>query len=758
MEDFAGTDAERKEKASGPILRALKKSRDAFEEWDATCHFIDSVYSRHGASYEGLMASAGGADWKDAEMDLFWSSFEIMKPAIYARPPVPAVSPMFKDGGRLKDTTAEILERAATSTFNATGVNNVLEGVRDDMIFAGRGVPWLRYEDDDGKRVCVEHLEREDFLHDVARKWSEVGWVAAGFWMTKDEIEDRFDSLTAEQLDEITYHENRDTKRRDESDMTAKAKVWEVWHRANDRVYWVVDDLDVYLDEGKPHLKLTDFFPCPRPAYSTLRRRSLIPVPDYERYSSHFAKINRLTSRIYLLLDQVKMKGLIPGGGDVASAIEQVLRSVDDQIVIQVPGAAMMEGGNFVVWLPLQELAQAITGLIEARRQLIEDFYQLSGISDIMRGATEADETLGAQQMKAQYGSVRVQCKINEIQRVSADMVKIVSEIIAEKFDGETLLEAAQMELPTRKDIKDRIKEIESAGEKELEALEEVDVDPQQVEAMFKEQQQAILDKYGPMLEEAEALVPIDDVIDLLRDDRARSFAFDIETDSTVLIDELSEKQARNEFIGAFNNATQGLTSIAAMGEEGAILAGEMMKFVLAPYRVGRQMAGAIDDFVKAAPAMLSQQPEGDGGMGELAEAEKMKAQAAMERVNAMREKDAAENERKFAELQAKAAKDQREYEAKMAKLQQDAENNGVKAQEAMAKVDKIRAETIKLLRDSDVKINEAALNEFESLEKLDIAKAQEQRSAVKDQREAARSDRNEVREASQPVVKGPIQ
>src|SRR3546814_20204032 len=100
------------------------------------------------------------------------------------------------------------------------------------------------------------------------------------------------------------------------------------------------------------------------------------------------------------------------------------------------------------LWLPLNELAQAIQGLIEARSQLIQDFYQLSGISDIMRGATEAQETLGAQQLKSQYGSVRVREKSAELQRVAADAVKIAAEIIAENFSKENVLDMSQMDVP----------------------------------------------------------------------------------------------------------------------------------------------------------------------------------------------------------------------------------------------------------------------------------------------------------------------
>src|SRR3546814_15770545 len=103
--------------------------------------------------------------------------------------------------------------------------------------------------------------------------------------------------------------------------------------------------------------------------YTTLFRS----VPDWERYAIHFRKISDLTSRIYLLLDKVRMKGLIPAGGDVGDAVEELLRSDDDEILIPVPGAALLSSGGangLVAWLPLNDLAQAIQGLTKARSQL----------------------------------------------------------------------------------------------------------------------------------------------------------------------------------------------------------------------------------------------------------------------------------------------------------------------------------------------------------------------------------------------------
>lgn len=732
---FAGTPEERKEKASGPILGALEKARKEFDSWQATCDTIDAIYSR-GFLEDGLALE--GADWGDAKLDLFWASFEVLKPAVYARAPIPAVKPMFSDGGKVQNLTAEVLERATTSAFARTNINDVMLGIRDDLLFAGRGVPWMRYETDGCQKVCADHLDRTDFLHEPARKWSEVGWVAGRFWLTREEVKARFTDLTEEQLDSLNFTQRRD-KDETEHAVTPKVGVWEVWHKADKKTYWVTEGLDVLLDEREPQLTLSGFFPCPRPAYATLKRRSLVPVPDWNRYAVHFRKISDLTARIYTLLDQVRMMGLIGGGGDIADALEDMMKSDDDQIVVRVN--TMGAVAEQIAWLPLVDIATTIQGLIEARGQLIDDFYQLSGISDIMRGATEAQETLGAQQLKSQYGSVRVRDKIDELQRVAADSVKIAAEIIAEHFTRENLLDMAQMEIPTKAELEKRVKEIEDAAEKELEALgkqaEEAaeqaqqagqQVDPAQARQMLQQAQQPIVAKYAGMLAEAEAMVPIEDVIKLLRDDKARSFAFEVESDSTILTDELQEKQSRKEFMGEFTSATQGLMGLMSMGEPGAQLAGEMLKFVLAPYRAGRQLDSAIDAFIEAAPEMArmaaGQEGEGDAlaeANNKLAEAEMQKARAAMASVEAKAALDKAEMQRKMMEMQQKAGESERKFAAEAEKLRQSASANAVKAEEAIAKVDLLRAQTMKALAEAGVAVDNQALDEFKSLNDIEF-------------------------------------
>ena len=727
LQDVDTLEVEGDAKSSAGILSAIKKAESYFRSWQEECDHIDDVYAAE-PIHEVV--------WTDPDFDLFWASTEILKPAIYAKPPVPVVSPQFKDRRKLQNITAELLERTSISAFDRTDLNEGMNCTRDDLIFYNRGQLWVTLEE---QKICVEHLDRKDFLHPPARKWSDVPWVARRAWMTKAEMKERFEKHSDDAyMNAAMFKPMSSTQYDSSADQTRKASVWEVWHKAKNRVYWVAEGVEVILDQDKPHLQLKGFYPCPRPAYGTLRPRSLEPVPDYRRYSGNFKKINQLTKRIYVLLDQVRMKGLIAAGGDVGNAIEQLMaEDRDDMLLIPVPGAALTSGsGAIVQWLPLNEIATAIQGLIMARSQLIEDFYQLSGISDIMRGATEADETLGAQRLKSQFGSVRVREKIEELQRIAADVTRIACEIIAENFTKDTLLEMSQLEIPSKADIEKQIKEIEKAAEQELKALkakaqemmkspQAQEVDPQQAEQQFQMAQQQIIAKYGPQLQATADQVPIEDIIKLLRDDKARGFAFEIATDSTILTDELAEKQSRNEFLQVFMGAAQGLAGFAQMGEEGAKLAGAALKMVVKPYRVDRDFMQAIDEFIDAAPEMAQRLQEDDDSEGlaeaqsKLADAEMAKAQAATMQAQAKAARDQAEMQTKMAELQQKAQDAQTKMQVETEKLKLSLAAEQAKAAETEAKINLIQAQTAEILNSIGLDVRKQDLEEYRTAQDM---------------------------------------
>src|SRR3546814_17067364 len=102
------------------------------------------------------------------------------------------------------------------------------------------------------------------------------------------------------------------------------------------------------------------------------------------------------------------------------------------------------------------------------------------------------------------------------------------------------------------------------------------------------------------------------------------------------------------------------------------------MKFVLAAYRAGRELDGAIDEFIDAAPQMAARMGEQNGEGDDLAEANKalgeaemQKAQDAMAKVQAARQLRQAESQRNMAKLQQKAVEEEAKQKGEIGKRRQ---------------------------------------------------------------------------------------
>jgi len=635
--DNVGTgDADEANRSAKGILAIVKDAERKFDTWQAKCDRIDKLYS----SLQTLSGfDAVGDSFIDREYNLFWASVEVIKPSIYSRPPVPVVTPKFKDRRPVNRVTSELLERCAVAGFDESGIDQVMLSVRDDLVINARGVIWLTYEDEgDGEKVCIEHLDRKDFGHSIARKWSEVGMVWRIAWLDRVAAKKRF----GEKAMQANYGTHKDRVGDDAwASDDDKAPFYEVWDKVENKVYWVAEGCEAFLDSGEPHLKLKGFFPCPRPAYGTMQRRSLVPVPDISYIEDQLETINSLTVRIHDLCEKLVVKGIIPAGTDVGDAIEQALRSDDaSYMMIPVPAMSMSDGAK-IEWLPIDMVAQAILSAVEARREIIGNVQELFGIADIMRGESDAQETATAQKLKSQYGSVRIRDRVSELVRIARDTVCIMVEIMAEEFDWDTLIDMSQMELPTTADIKKQMRELEKAARGELEALTEQAEqalanqeggDPAALEgaqAQYQQAQQAIIAKYQPQIAKIGQSVTEEMVKELLDDSKTRPFVFDIETDSTIYPDEQAEKESRNEFMTVLANDIVGFGPVAASGKAGAKLVGGLIKFHLGPFRAGRELEGLIDEWVESLEN-IEPQPNPDAEKN-AAEAEYKKGMLALE-------------------------------------------------------------------------------------------------------------------------------
>lgn len=679
-------------KASKPWLAMLEDYEDAFDDYNHRADNIDKLF----ADLEKLANNT-----RDREFQLLWSTMQVIGPSIYARAPVPVVVPKFKDRDLVKGTASELLERCSVVNFDLNDIDGVMKLVRDDLALQNRGVIRLLYEDKDGEpdyeKACIMHVDRKDYRHEPARNDSEVGWKAFAAYKTRGEMRKRFKKYSGDAYKDVEYKILKDDRERGAADSIKKCKVWEIWSKTHNKVVWVAEGSDVVLDENPPHLKLEGFYPCPRPAYGTLQRGSLVPVPDVLQYKDQLEEINQLTGRIHALSDALKVRGFYPAGaGEIGDAIETALKTNDNrQVMVPISNWAAFGSGSAkdtIVWLPIEVIAATITQLVELRRQVIEDVYQIVGISDIMRGQADngPKKTATEQNLKAQFGSVRIRDRQAELVRIARDTVRIAAEIMAENFSKKTLLAMSQMDIPSEAQIKQQIGQLTAQAEAEVKAklqeaasnpelMQKAQENPQQAKQMADQMQAEIVGKVQPQIEKLKAKPTQEQVFGLLKDQKIRPFTLDIETDSTIQPDEDAEKQRRTEFLGMLGTVMKQVGEMVMAQPATAPFAGEIIKFAVAPFRAGRTMDQAIDDFVDAMTQQMSKpqpNPEAEAAKAE-AQAEQQRTQADM----AMKDK----------ELQGKLQIEQMKMQGDQEARAQDAQ---IKQQEAGMKMQQIEAES----------------------------------------------------------------
>lgn len=561
-QDKTERDEQPKPGASRVWLERIESAGKAFEVWQSKCDNIDKLY----ASLEKQADVSG-----DREFQIFWANLEVLKPTVYERPPRPVVMPRHSDGGEVQRVASELVERVLEMDVDEDDLHDTLILARDDLALSARGVIWVL---DDGKAV---HVERQDFRHEPARKWQEVSWVARRAYLTLEEGVKRFgEAFMSAKREKVETDDQKDYE-----SSQKKAQVWEIWDKTTQKVVWVTKGVEDVLDESEPMINVKGFFPCPRPAYGTLEKSTLKPVPDFVYYRDQVDEINELTARISKLSESLRMRGFYASGAsEVGEAIEAAMKVTDNNsVLVPVSNFAALGGAGLkdsIVWLPVQEVAEVIAQLIMLRRQLIEDVYEITGLSDIMRGTTEASETLGAQQLKAQYGNVRVRGRQGEMVRLARDILRIKGEIFAEEYSGQDLMTMAGKQIANQADLENAMIEYQKAVVMAQQAGEQPPEQP-----------------------DFEGVVTIEAVEALLKDQRLRPFLLEIESDSTIAADEQAEKQSRIEFITAVGGFIQQAGAMVAAQPETAPFAAEMLKFAAGGFRAGRDLAGAIDDFAK---------------------------------------------------------------------------------------------------------------------------------------------------------------
>jgi hypothetical protein len=633
--------------------------------------------------------------------NILWSNVQTRLPALYARDPKPEVERRFKDRDPVGRCVAEILERSLDYTIqHCNPFGRLMRQAVLDYELPGRGTVWVRYvphfhkvellepddepdneevkaegvqetndaEDEENEEISyeetlIDYVYWEDYGHTWARTEDEVRAKWRRVYLDRHELSERFvkkGGLSQSDVDSVPLEWSPKGQKDDKIKLEQKkAIVYEIWDKLEREVIWIVKNFAKPLDKLDDPLKLDGFFPTPAPLYANLCSDELIPVPNFVFYQDQAAEIDEITSRIASISKALKVAGVRDTSAEgldrlLAEGTENQLVPIDGWIALKEKGglAGVME------LLPLKEIAEALGYLREQRQMMVDDVYQITGLSDIIRGLSDPNETATAQQIKGQFSVLRISAAQTEVQRFARDVIRIAAEIIA-GYDLETLKKISGVKLLTEQEKAALRAQLQppmplmpgpGANPGPAPAAPPVQpgssggggpppgpgapVPPAGGTPGVDPEKQRLLNE--PSWEE---------VGKLLKNPVLREFRIDIETDSTIRMDEEAEKSSRMEFMTA---ASQLITEAASVPKEMIPAVGELFLFAVRGFKVARNLERTFEDALeqlkhappKPDPEMMKVQAKAQSDM-QIAQA---KSQADMQVENNKQQMQAKEN------------------------------------------------------------------------------------------------------------------
>lgn len=306
--------------------------------------------------------------------------------------------------------------------------------------------------DETGDRIIrestpVDFIGWRDFMTFPARArtWREVTAVCKLVYMSRDQMIKRFGKTVGKQIPlEKDNRGHRDLNTTMQAQEQDKGQVYEIWNKEDKTVYWVAIGYDYLLDRKEDPLGLENFFPTPAPLYANPTNNTLVPVPDFIQYQDQAIQIDELTQRIAMLTKTCKMTGLYNAA---QKDIQRVFNeSVENELIPVDDWSAFAESGGIESnWslMPVKDIITIINELMVCKQKQIEEMDRLTGINDIMRGTSDARETLGGVRLKQNSTGTRLTSRQNEVARFARDTVRIMADIMSQHFSPQSLIEAS---------------------------------------------------------------------------------------------------------------------------------------------------------------------------------------------------------------------------------------------------------------------------------------------------------------------------
>jgi len=537
------------------------------------------------------------------EFNLFFANVETVGAATYNSLPVPDIRRRFGDADPAGKMAADVLERAISAAMDMYDFDAGVKGVVTQGEVVGWGALRVRYEvrQDEPpppdpmapegtppikpgiawQSVYCDPVDWRDIVIAPATAWSGVPWIAFKHEMTRKELV----ALSPEvgpRVDLDAWQDGAE-KRNDAKelgDRFKKTDVWEIWDRDDRAVYWIAPafkDSPIKVDDDP--LGLRDFYPLARPHTPIEKPFDMVPVPPFRLYKKQADEIDTITRRISALTKTLKARGIY--AAEFGTAFKSIAGMSDGEYAPVDNSMAWSDKGiDKGIWtMPIDNVVRVLQELHAQRDVVKQEIYELIGVADIMRGASAASETLGAQQLKTQWGSLRINRRQQSVARFVRETLAIKAEIIAAKFTPRVLAEMTGID----------IEPIPLPP-----AMPGIQLPPELEEVLREnETKQAALD--------------------LLRDGMELAYRIDIETDSTVRADVARAQANVGQFITGFGAFITAVGPAVQAGFMPIDVATDLLTAFARAFKLGRQAEDALERLGQQAPGMPMAPPMAGG-------------------------------------------------------------------------------------------------------------------------------------------------
>lgn len=560
---------------------------------------------------------------------IFWSNTQTLKPLLFSKLPKVNITQSFFKDDEISRIASEVIERLITYLLKESDAENQIEKIRDAYLIQGIGIPRIVFVppepieskskkkktikneegeeieteeeetfydvDEEKKSFKLEFVDYQHFLKSTEKEWERVRWIAFKKYYSRAELIEHFGEEVSKKVKMSNTKFEYLPQQEQENEIFQLCEVWEIWDKENEICHFITFAGEgAVLNSEKEFYNLKNFFPIPMPM-GLNENRSLLPLPLYKQYKNLAEDLSRLHDRIVNLTDQAKFTGAYTSFAEQKD-IENIMNGEDGEFSALQTTANIDDARKLIVFKPLTEIANTITILRNEKTQLKIDIQEITGLSDIVRGATVASETATAQQLKGNFAISRIQPLQKEVEFTIRDTIRLLTELAVEKLPLVEIIKITGLKIVDVGLILNNARQtIEINKQEAIDLLNPQDPDYQQKLMMLEQQAQVGLEKTKKDLQEqlkgfVIELKNLPKLNKILKDDKMRCISIDIETDSTIKIDQNQEKIDRMEYVRTISQTLQALAPAVQTGIINKKALSELIIFASKPLKVGRNL------------------------------------------------------------------------------------------------------------------------------------------------------------------------